>query len=198
MQESLRNRARLNSNRAIKWWSPAAAPRRLSGEATRSSRGSAPEFVVPLPAGMTLKQAMAVGTAGFTAMQSVMALEQQGVKPRGREVVVTGAAGGVGSVAVAILAHLGYQSGGVDRADGTARLSWRIGRQRDSRSRYAGRAVETLARFLSAGPARSIMSAAKPSPGYCARRPQAAALLPAGLPEAPRSPRLSSLSSCAA
>jgi len=67
------------------------------------------EFVVPLPQGITLKQAMAVGTAGFTAMQSVMALEQHGVKPSGREVVVTGAAGGVGSVAVAILAHLGYR-----------------------------------------------------------------------------------------
>lgn len=67
------------------------------------------EFVVPLPDGMTLKQAMAVGTAGFTAMQSVMALEQHGVKLGGREVVVTGAAGGVGSVAVAILAHLGYK-----------------------------------------------------------------------------------------
>lgn len=67
------------------------------------------EFVVPLPAGMTLKQAMAVGTAGFTAMQSVMALEQHGVKPSGREVVVTGAAGGVGGIAIAILAHLGYK-----------------------------------------------------------------------------------------
>ncbi|HEX4003583.1 MAG TPA: MDR family oxidoreductase [Candidatus Acidoferrales bacterium] len=69
----------------------------------------ASEFVVPLPQGMTLKQAMAVGTAGFTAMQSVMALEQHALKPSGREVVVTGAAGGVGSVAVAILAHLGYR-----------------------------------------------------------------------------------------
>jgi acrylyl-CoA reductase (NADPH) len=67
------------------------------------------EFIVPLPDGITLKQAMAVGTAGFTAMQSVMALEQHGVKPSGREVVITGAAGGVGSVAVAILAHLGYK-----------------------------------------------------------------------------------------
>lgn len=67
------------------------------------------EFIVPLPEGISLKQAMAVGTAGFTAMQSVMALEQHGVKPSGREVVVTGAAGGVGSVAVAILAHLGYK-----------------------------------------------------------------------------------------
>lgn len=67
------------------------------------------EFVVPLPEGMTLMQAMAVGTAGFTAMQGVMALEQHGVRPGGREVVVTGAAGGVGSVAIAILAHLGYK-----------------------------------------------------------------------------------------
>jgi acrylyl-CoA reductase (NADPH) len=64
--------------------------------------------VTLLPPGMTLVQAMGVGTAGFTAMQSVMALEAHGCKPGGREVVVTGAAGGVGSVAVAILARLGY------------------------------------------------------------------------------------------
>jgi acrylyl-CoA reductase (NADPH) len=67
------------------------------------------EYVVPLPKSMTLKQAMGIGTAGFTAMQCVMALEQQGLKPGGREVLVTGAAGGVGSVAVAILAKLGYK-----------------------------------------------------------------------------------------
>lgn len=67
------------------------------------------QFMVPLPAGMTLTQSMGIGTAGFTAMQSVMALEQHGLKPGGREVVVTGAAGGVGSVAVAILAKLGYK-----------------------------------------------------------------------------------------
>lgn len=64
--------------------------------------------VVPLPEGIALRQAMAVGTAGFTAMQSVMALEQHGLKPGGKPVVVTGAAGGVGSVAVAILNTLGY------------------------------------------------------------------------------------------
>jgi acrylyl-CoA reductase (NADPH) len=58
---------------------------------------------------MTLKQAMGIGTAGFTAMQSVMELERHGLKPGGREVVVTGAAGGVGSVAIAILAQLGYK-----------------------------------------------------------------------------------------
>src|SRR5271168_1813909 len=67
------------------------------------------EFIVPLPKGMTLQQAMGIGTAGFTAMQSVMALEQHGLKPGGKEVLVTGAAGGVGSVAIAILGKLGYK-----------------------------------------------------------------------------------------
>lgn len=66
------------------------------------------EWLVPLPAGLTLRQAMGIGTAGFTAMLSVMALEERGLRPGGRAVVVTGAAGGVGSVAVAILARLGY------------------------------------------------------------------------------------------
>jgi acrylyl-CoA reductase (NADPH) len=68
------------------------------------------DLMVPLPKGMTLKQAMGIGTAGFTAMQSVMELERHGLKPGGREVVVTGAAGGVGSVAIAILARLGYKA----------------------------------------------------------------------------------------
>ncbi|MBE7556361.1 MAG: oxidoreductase [Anaerolineales bacterium] len=66
-------------------------------------------WLVPLPAGLTLKQAMGIGTAGFTAMLCVMALEEKGLTPADqREVVVTGAAGGVGSVAVAILGRLGY------------------------------------------------------------------------------------------
>lgn len=68
-----------------------------------------PQFLVPLPKGMTLVQAMGIGTAGFTAMQAVMELERHGLKPGGREVLVTGAAGGVGSVAIAILAKLGYK-----------------------------------------------------------------------------------------
>jgi acrylyl-CoA reductase (NADPH) len=68
------------------------------------------EWLVPVPAGMTLEQAMGVGTAGFTAMQSVMALEEHGAKPGGREIAVTGAAGGVGSVSIAILARLGYKA----------------------------------------------------------------------------------------
>jgi acrylyl-CoA reductase (NADPH) len=67
------------------------------------------EYLVRLPQEFTLKQAMGIGTAGFTAMQAVMALEQHGLKPGDREVLVTGAAGGVGSVAVAILAKVGYK-----------------------------------------------------------------------------------------
>jgi acrylyl-CoA reductase (NADPH) len=66
------------------------------------------DWLVPLPAGMTLAQAMGVGTAGFTAMLCVMALEEHGLRPGGRQVLVTGASGGVGSVAVAALAQLGY------------------------------------------------------------------------------------------
>lgn len=65
------------------------------------------DWLVPLPDGLTPRQAMAVGTAGFTAMLSVMALEDHGIKSG--PVLVTGAAGGVGSVAVAILAHLGHE-----------------------------------------------------------------------------------------
>jgi acrylyl-CoA reductase (NADPH) len=66
------------------------------------------EWLVPLPIGMTLQQAMTIGTAGFTAMLCVLALEKHGMRPGDREVVVTGAAGGVGSVGVALLAKAGY------------------------------------------------------------------------------------------
>jgi acrylyl-CoA reductase (NADPH) len=66
------------------------------------------EWLVPLPPGMSVRQAMAIGTAGFTAMLCVQALERHGVRPGGRELLVTGAAGGVGSVAVALLARAGY------------------------------------------------------------------------------------------
>jgi len=66
-------------------------------------------WVVPLPSGLTTRQAMAIGTAGFTAGMSVQALEFMGLKPDQGEVLVTGASGGVGSNAVAILAARGYQ-----------------------------------------------------------------------------------------
>lgn len=65
-------------------------------------------WLVPVPDGLTLRRAMAIGTAGFTAMLGVMALEWHGCDPDAGEVVVTGASGGVGSIAVAILANLGY------------------------------------------------------------------------------------------
>jgi acrylyl-CoA reductase (NADPH) len=67
------------------------------------------DWLVPLPAGLTTKQAMAVGTAGFSAMLGVQALEDQGLKQEQGPVLVTGAAGGVGSVATAILANIGYE-----------------------------------------------------------------------------------------
>ncbi|KGM40476.1 alcohol dehydrogenase [Aquabacterium sp. NJ1] len=67
------------------------------------------DWLVPLPTAFTPAQAMAIGTAGYTAMLCVMALEDHGVTPDKGEVLVTGAAGGVGSVAVSILARLGYQ-----------------------------------------------------------------------------------------
>ncbi len=66
------------------------------------------DWLVPLHASFTTKQAMAIGTAGYTAMLCVLALEKQGVTPDKGEVLVTGAAGGVGSVATSILAKLGY------------------------------------------------------------------------------------------
>lgn len=80
------------------------------------------DWLVPLPDGLSTKQAMAVGTAGFTSMLCVMALEDHGLTP-GEEspVLVTGGAGGVGSIAVAILAKLGYQvaasTGRAEQAD---------------------------------------------------------------------------------
>ena len=66
------------------------------------------DWLVKLPAALTPRQAMAIGTAGYTAMLCVMALEQSGLKPDAGEVLVTGATGGVGSVAVALLSKLGY------------------------------------------------------------------------------------------
>jgi len=75
------------------------------GERARVNAGE----LVKLPAGLTTRRAMAIGTAGFTAMLAVMALEDHGLKPGQGEALVTGAAGGVGSVATAVLAKLGYQ-----------------------------------------------------------------------------------------
>jgi acrylyl-CoA reductase (NADPH) len=67
------------------------------------------EWLVPVPPGMTGREAMTIGTAGYTAMLCVMALERHGITPDRGPIVVTGAAGGVGSVAVALLARLGFK-----------------------------------------------------------------------------------------
>ena len=67
------------------------------------------DWLVKVPDGLDTARAMAIGTAGYTAMLSVMALEDQGVKPGDGEILVTGAAGGVGSVAIALLAKLGHR-----------------------------------------------------------------------------------------
>lgn len=80
------------------WWGGYAQKARVKGE-----------WLVPLPAGLDTRQAMAVGTAGLTAMLAVLALEEHGLATGDGPVLVTGAAGGVGSVATAILANLGYE-----------------------------------------------------------------------------------------
>ena len=79
------------------WWGGYAQQTRVKAD-----------WLVPLPAGITTRQAMAIGTAGFSALLAVMALEDQGVTPEKGEVLVTGATGGVGSMAVSILANRGY------------------------------------------------------------------------------------------
>jgi acrylyl-CoA reductase (NADPH) len=78
------------------------------------------DWLVPLPSGLTTRQAMAVGTAGFTAMLAVMALQDHGMQPEQGPVLVTGAAGGVGSVATAILSHLGFEVAAVTGRPDTA------------------------------------------------------------------------------
>jgi len=80
-----------------KHWGGLAQKARLSGD-----------WLIPIQAPFTARQAMAIGTAGYTAMLCVIALEKHGVKPESGDILVTGATGGVGSVAVAILAKLGY------------------------------------------------------------------------------------------
>ena len=91
------------------WWGGYAQKARVKAD-----------WLVPLPDGLTTREAMAVGTAGFTAMLAVMALEDHGLTPDQGPVLVTGAAGGVGSVATAILAHLGYEVAAVTGRPETA------------------------------------------------------------------------------
>jgi acrylyl-CoA reductase (NADPH) len=84
------------------------------------------DWLVRLPEGMSARDAMAIGTAGYTAMLAVLALEKQGLTPKDGPIVVTGAAGGVGSVAIAVLSKLGYHAiastGRMSEADYLKRL----------------------------------------------------------------------------
>lgn len=84
------------------------------------------DWLIPLEASLTFDQAMSIGTAGYTAMLCIMALERHGVTPEAGEVLVTGAAGGVGSIATAVLAKLGYQvaavTGRTEEADYLSKL----------------------------------------------------------------------------
>ena len=84
------------------------------------------EWLIPLPEFFSAKQAMAIGTAGYTAMLCVLALEKQGITPEKGDILVTGANGGVGSFAIAILAKLGYKvvasTGRMDESDYLTKL----------------------------------------------------------------------------
>ena len=85
------------------------------------------DYLVPLPSGLTSRQAMAVGTAGVAAMLGIMALEDQGMLKDNGPVLVTGASGGVGSIAVGILANLGYEVAAVTGRPETAEYLKRLG-----------------------------------------------------------------------
>lgn len=85
------------------------------------------EWIVPLPAGLTLRDTMIYGTAGFTAAQCVSAIVDRGIKPERGPVVVTGATGGVGSIAIAILAKLGYEVAAVTGKPGERTWLQRLG-----------------------------------------------------------------------
>lgn len=102
------------------------------------------DWLVPLPPQFTPQQAMAIGTAGYTAMLCVLALERHGVKPGDGEIVVTGAAGGVGSVATAVLSRLGYAVVAVSGRPAEAEYLKRLG------------AVEVLDRAAFSAPGKPL------------------------------------------
>ena len=111
---------------------------------------------------LTLRDTMIYGTAGFTAAQCVTAIVERGITPDRGPVVVTGATGGVGSLAVAILAKLGYEVAAVTGKAGAARLAAPAGCGHDSRSRRRSRRHATGRCSRHAGPRRSTRSAAQP------------------------------------
>ncbi|MEK3757497.1 acryloyl-CoA reductase [Paenibacillus sp. FSL P4-0338] len=108
-----------------------------------------PDWVIELPEGLTLREAMIYGTAGFTAALSVQALEAQGMTPDQGKVLVTGATGGVGGAATAILAKLGYQvTASTGRTDEAGYLQELGAAEVISREEVAGSAVKPLDKQL--------------------------------------------------
>jgi acrylyl-CoA reductase (NADPH) len=155
------------------------------------------QFMVPLPQGMTLVQAMGIGTAGFTAMQSVMELERHGLQPGGREVLVTGAAGGVGSVAIAILAKLGYKAVGSSGRPDLHDYLKGLGASEILDRAARGRLPRNVHSIASGGQRRSTASAAIRWRASCDRSRPAAASLRAAWRAARRLTLRYSHSSCA-
>jgi acrylyl-CoA reductase (NADPH) len=115
------------------------------------------EWLLPLPQGLTLKRVMQIGTAGLTAMFCVMALEEHGVRPDKGEIVVTGATGGVGCVAVILLAKLGYKVvASTGKADAHEFLKSLGAHEVIDRSKLATRTDKTLERGRWAGAVDSV------------------------------------------
>jgi acrylyl-CoA reductase (NADPH) len=102
------------------------------------------DWLIPLPAAFSVRQSMAIGTAGYTAMLCVIALERHGVAPASGEILVTGAAGGVGSVAIAVLAKLGFRVAAVTGRPAEAEFLKSLG------------AAEILDRALFASPGKPL------------------------------------------
>jgi putative YhdH/YhfP family quinone oxidoreductase len=129
------------------------------------------DWVVPLPAGLSAREAMTLGTAGFTAALAVLELVDRGVEPGGEPVLVTGATGGVGSVAVSILSRLGYavaaSTGKADAADWLRELG---ASEIVDREQLVAEADSPLARQRWAGAVDSVggdtLAAILPSVGY--------------------------------
>jgi len=115
------------------------------------------EWLLPLPRGLTLKRAMQIGTAGLTAMFCVMALEEHGVRPDKGEIVVTGATGGVGCIAVILLARLGYKVvASTGKADAHEFLKSLGAHEVIDRSQLAARSDKPLERGRWAGAVDSV------------------------------------------
>ena len=156
------------------------------------------DWLVKLPPAISAKRAMAIGTAGYTSMLCVMALEKHGIRPAAGEILVTGAAGGVGSVAVAILAKLGFSRRGRHRPAAGGGLPEGVGGRDHHGSQGTDRGAGPAAAFGALrGPGRHGVGRdvrARPCPGEIRRRRRG--LRPGGRRR--RFPVRSCPSSCAA